>query len=67
MRQFKLGTSQEQKPEVFPFSLRHLEDYHAMHHYKYLQCSISWKHGQPGKQDLVLACTTQGAAVLTVQ
>ena len=67
MGQFKLGTSQEQKPVVFPSSLRHLEEYHAMHHYKYVQCSTSWKHRGPGKQDLMLAHTTQGAAVLTVQ
>lgn len=66
MNQFKPDTSQEQKPEVFPFSPRQLEEHHAMHHYKYLQCSTSWKHREPGKQDLMLAYITEGAAVLTV-
>lgn len=67
MSQFKLDPSQEQKPEVFPFSPRQLEEHHTMHHYKYPQCSTSWKHREPGKQDLMLAYITEGAAALTVQ
>lgn len=66
MSQFKPDPSQEQKPEV-SFSLRQLEEHHTMHHYKYPQCSTSWKNGEPGKQDLMLAYVTEGAAVLSVQ
>lgn len=67
MSQFKPDPSQEQKPEVFPFSLRQLEEHHTVHHYKYPQCSTSWKNREPGKQDLMLAYITEGTAVLTVQ